>query len=246
MSKAEDRHLLTLQSYITAPYVCGYLSGMAARSQVVVPYQLIDANVYSELVKMGFRRSGMFVYKPACDACDACISIRVRVDAFQPSRSQKKTAKRLAYLEASVVDLRDADEYYALYQEYQKKRHPGGGMDEDKREQYQEFLGCSYVETKVAEYREAADGHALRMISVMDILHDGISAVYTYYDPNNERCSYGTYGILWQIAYAKKLGLPYVYLGYWINGCEKMSYKSNFRPFEILTAQGWQAYSEAI
>ncbi|MGL4666730.1 MAG: arginyltransferase [Saezia sp.] len=242
MSGVESKQLLTLQSYLTHPYECSYLPDRRACSEVVVPAHLIDTHVYAQLVDMGFRRSGLFVYRPACDSCRACVPIRVLVDAFEPSKNQKKANRQLTHLEASVFDLRDTDEYYRLYQKYQNKRHSGGGMDEDKRTQYQEFLGVSGVNTKVVEYREASANDALRMVSIVDILSDGLSAVYTYYDPDNEKRSYGTYGILWQIAYAKKLGLPYVYLGYWVRDCQKMSYKSNFQPFEVLTDQGWQRF----
>lgn len=241
MSDDQDRCLLTLQSYVTAPYECSYLPGHEARSEVVVPAHLVDTDVYSQLIAMGFRRSGLFVYRPACDGCEACTPVRVRVDAFEPNKNQKRAYRLADFLEARVVDLSDTDEYYALYQKYQKRRHAGGGMDGDNRQQYQEFLGASRVDTKVVEYREPVCGNALRMVSVMDIVYDGVSAVYTYFDPDDHRRSYGTYGILWQIAYARQLGLPYVYLGYWIQACSKMSYKSNFRPFEVLSGGGgWQ------
>ena len=243
MGNGHDEYGQTLRSYLSVPCECSYLCGREARSEVVVPVDLMDTDVYSQLVTMGFRRSGLFVYRPACDGCEACVPIRVRVDAFSPNRSQRRAQGLASVLEVHVVGLRDTHEYYDLYLRYQEKRHSGGGMDKDDRKQYQAFLGSSKVSTQVVEYREVIlCGHALRMVSVVDVLRDGVSAVYTYYDPDERKRSYGTYGILWQIAYAKQLGLPYVYLGYWIRECRKMSYKCNFRPFEVLGADGrWQS-----
>lgn len=226
----KDYPYALIQFYATAPYACSYLSDRQARSQVATPGHLIDAHVYSELVRNGFRRSGMFTYRPYCDDCHACIPVRVPVEAFIPDRSQRRTWKRLRGMKAAELDLVFSEEHYALYQRYQRTRHAGGGMDQDNREQYTHFLLQSQVDTRIVEFRDEAN--VLRMVSVIDRLTDGLSSVYTFYDPDQPAAGYGTYGVLWQIEVCRRLGLPYLYLGYWIQESRKMAYKIHFRPLE--------------
>ena len=237
VSKLNDLPLTSLQFYATAPYPCSYLPDRAARSQVATPSHLIDTRVYSELVRLGFRRSGAFTYRPYCDHCRACIPVRVPVAEFQPGRTQKRVARNLAKLDAVRRDLTYDSEHYALYLDYQRYRHPGGGMDQDSREQYQHFLLHSNVATDLYEFR---DNGGLRMVSLVDRLGDGLSSVYTFYDPGVAGVSYGTYSVLWQIERCKMLGLPYLYLGYFIAESRKMAYKATFRPIEGLIGGVWR------
>lgn len=243
MTNLKEWPLSTLHFYATAPYSCSYLPGQLARSQVATPHHLINTDNYSVLLEKGFRRSGLFTYRPHCDFCQACIPVRIDVANFYPNRSQRRAWNRHIHLNTLVSSLNYQAEHYDLYLTYQTMRHKGGGMDEDNQQQYIEFLLQSCVNSCLVEFRDPAECDEqgkLRMVSILDIGPNAFSSVYTFYDTSNPKDSLGTYGILWQIAQARRFNLAYLYLGYWIKESRKMAYKSHFNGIQGLIEGCWQ------
>ena len=167
----------------------------------------------------------------------ACVPVRIPVGKFEASRSQRRAWNLHQELSSQAQPLKFRLEHYALYLRYQSRRHSGGGMDNDSRDQYSHFLLQSRVDTRLIEFRDEGQ---LAMVSIVDYLPDGLSSVYTFYEPDRRGASFGTYNVLWQIESCRRLGLPYLYLGYWIRESPKMAYKSKFEPIEGFIGGAWR------
>jgi arginyl-tRNA--protein-N-Asp/Glu arginylyltransferase len=247
MTIPSEPPLYKLQFYVTTGYTCGYLPNKLAQSLIATPQHLIDAHIYSSLIRQGFRRSGKFAYRPHCESCRECIPVRVKLNDFAPSRSQKRAFKQHKNLTTTILPIAYYEEHYKLYAAYQAARHEESkqnseqeserNTESEKIEQYQSFLCQTNVESVMVEFRE---NNQLKMVSVIDIVLDGISAVYTYYDTSDPHASLGTYNVLWQVEWARTLNFPYLYLGYWIRDSKKMAYKQNYKPLEMLIDGEWQ------
>ena len=228
--------LARLKFYATQPHVCSYLPEEQATTLFLDPSQPMDVQVYADLSEMGFRRSGDHLYRPHCLKCDACTAARIPVARFAPNRQQKRIMKRNADLQVTAVKPCFSEENFDLYQRYIEQRHADGDMYPPSRDQFSTFLVRDLPFSKFYEFR--LDGRLLA-VAVTDVLPNGLSAVYTFYEPEEERRSLGRYGILWQIAETRRMGLDNLYLGYWIKNCKKMNYKTEYRPIELLINQRW-------
>lgn len=229
-----------LKVYTTYPHSCSYLEDQEATTLFVDPRQPVDKVLYSNLSLLGFRRSGSHIYRPHCSHCEACIPARIPVADFDARRGQTRTWKRNQDLRVRRSDdLRDEDAFQ-LYCRYIELRHHDGDMYPPDREQYESFLNDAWDCT---HYYRFYDGPKLIALAVVDELQDGLSAIYTFFDPDSDKRSLGTFAILWQIERARALGLEYLYLGYWIRGCKKMAYKSEFRPLELYVKNRWTVIS---
>lgn len=235
-----EHHPVTTRSvtlYAGAPHVCSYLPSEVAVTQFVDPGLPMSIPLYSELVDVGFRRSGEHVYRPRCRQCNSCIPARVPVNRFAPTRQQRRVWRRNQDLDVQITAVRASDEHFSLYRRYMAARHPGGGMDIADPEQYRTFLFSPWSDTRCIEFRA---GDHLAAVAVVDQLRQGWSAVYTYYEPDEAQRSLGIFAVLWQIERCRALGLPWVYLGYWIPQCAKMRYKMRFQPLEVFREGRWQ------
>lgn len=228
--------LSTLKLFATQPHPCSYISGEQATTVFVDPEANVDVELYSQLSLLGFRRSGAHLYRPQCSNCQACMSCRIPVVLFKPNRSQRRCWHKNRDITISDVDRIDTLEHYNLYSRYIESRHQDGDMYPPSEEQYKAFLTSEWGSTRYLEFRVEGE---LVGVSVCDYLKDGLSAVYTFYAADLPDRSLGKYAILAQIHRAQELGLSYVYLGYWIKQCDKMNYKTDYRPLELLINRRW-------
>lgn len=223
--------LKKLAFYKTQAHDCGYLPQQMATTLFADPHAIMTMALYSSLADYGFRRSGSRVYRPHCTGCQACISVRIPVERFTPSRCQRRTWKRNQDIQVTAHPAQLNPAHFQLYQHYVSSRHAGGGMDQEGIEQYERFLISPWADTVFYEFH---CGSILVAVAVVDRLQQGLSAVYTFYRPTPEWASrsLGRFAILWQIEEARRLQLPWLYLGYWVAGCQKMAYKRQYQPIE--------------
>lgn len=228
----------SIKLYATHEHPCSYLDGEAATTIFVDPELELDGHLYSQLSDAGFRRSGAHIYRPHCQQCQACVPVRLPVADFTPSRSQRRCIKRNRDVQVSEVSSISTDEHYNLYRRYIEQRHDDGDMYPPSREQYEEFLSAQWGVTRYLELRLEHNAELIA-VAVCDRLDRGLSAIYTFFEPDQAGRSLGVLAVLVQIQRAQELGLPYVYLGYWIRQCQKMSYKTSYRPIEMYINRRW-------
>lgn len=231
--------LRDLKVYTTYPHRCSYLEHEEATTLFIDPRQPIDQALYTNLSLLGFRRSGSHIYRPHCAHCNACVPARIPVQRFNPDRNQRRTWQRNADLRVEQTPSIGDEAAFLLYQRYICERHADGDMYPPDREQYESFLSDAWDCTR---YFRFLDGEQLIAIAVVDEMLDGLSAIYTFFDPQAAARSLGRYAVLWQIERARAMHLPYLYLGYWIRNCRKMSYKADYRPLELFVDNQWQPF----
>ena len=229
-----------IRLYMGLEHECSYLPPRPARSAFVDPAMALDAGQYGELLKLGFRRSGEFVYRPACEGCHACIPARIPVADFSPNRSQRRCLRRNQDLQWTQVPALSRA-HFGLYKKYLRARHADGGMDADNEQAFHRFLDAAWPGTEY--WSVSCDGRNCA-VAVVDTVPGALSAVYCFFDPELSDRSLGSYCILLQIQEARRRGLDYLYMGYWISGCRKMDYKARFRPMEQLRDNQWRAFSQ--
>lgn len=234
-----------MKFYLTSPQPCPYLPGKMERK--VFANLAVDGAVglNDSLTRSGFRRSQTIAYRPACKACGACRSVRIDVGAFTMSRRWRRVLMRNGVLEREATQARATREQFRLLKRYLDARHPGGGMTDMEIRDYAGMVDASPVETVVFEYRNrlapgAGDDGALQAAALTDVLRDGLSMVYSFYRPELADRSVGSFMVLDHVRLASELGLPYVYLGYWVRGSDKMGYKADFSPLEVFDGDTWR------
>jgi arginyl-tRNA--protein-N-Asp/Glu arginylyltransferase len=228
--------------YTTAPLPCPYVPGRTERKVVTEITGPESESVHDRLSRAGFRRSHNIAYAPVCPGCAACLPIRIPVASFRPNRTQRRIASANAAVESFPAPARASAEQFQLFQRYQQARHGDGDMATMSFYDYRAMVEDTPIETWLVEFRDP-DQHLLGAC-LTDRLGDGLSAVYSYFAPELERRSLGTWAVLWLVERARALGLPYVYLGYWVQESRKMAYKARFRPCEILTGGQWRDLAE--
>lgn len=244
------RHTLPIapQFYVTAPQPCPYLPGRMERKLFTALQGDQAERLNDTLSKQGFRRSQNVLYRPSCAECNACLSARIRVADFEPSKSQRRILRRNEALTRRATSPWATEEQYALFRDYLDSRHATGGMADMDLFEFAAMVEETPIRSRLIEYEDLADRdgprHGLRAVCLTDILDDGLSMVYSFFDPDFDRNSLGTFIILDHIRIAQEMGLPYVYLGYWVPGSPKMGYKAKFQGVEVYRAGTWQTLGD--
>lgn len=235
--------LKTLPFYVTPPYPCSYLDDRQASTLFVDPAFALNMEQYSQLANLGFRRSGDHVYRPQCLNCKLCIPVRIPVNTFRPNRSQQRCCRKNEDLHIEVVDADFREEHFKLYRRYMSSRHAGGDMDKNDPEAYQSLIAARWCDSALIEFRLQ---QKLLAVAVIDQFEQGLSAVYTFFDPDLSRRSLGVYAVLTEIRMLQESGQDWLYLGYWNPQSPKMAYKNNYAPLEFFDQQSWKSVENII
>ena len=225
-----------IQLYLTKSHDCGYLEDKQASNLVPDPGLPMTMDIYSQLIQLGYRRSGDHTYRPHCDSCSECVPCRVPVSLFKARKTQQRCLKRNQDLTVNIVPAHYSEEHFTLYSNYLSARHSDGDMVNPEPDDFKKFLYCDWSDTHFIEIRQ---NQQLKAVAVTDKVSNGLSAVYSYFDTNEQQRGLGSFCVLQQIQLALSLELDYLYLGYWIDQNKKMQYKSNFRPLETLINNQW-------
>ncbi len=241
----------TPQFYLTAPAECPYIEGEVERKVFTHLVGDLAPQLNDVLSEGGFRRSQNIAYRPACERCRACISVRVLVDEFQPTTSMRRIEKRNQDIVGKVIEPTPTSEQFSLFRKYIETRHSSGGMADMSVLDYSMMVQDTHIHTQLIEYRKRGPDSLITgegegppiAYALTDTLRNGLSMVYSFFDPDEKSRSLGTYLILEHMRRARRAGLPYVYLGYWVESSPKMAYKARFLPQERMTTSGWAKYS---
>lgn len=229
--------MIPISLFVTEKQPCSYLDNKESQSAFVHPSLKLTTKMYSELISKGFRRSGDEVYSPHCSMCSECVPARLEVDHFSLSKNQKRCIKKNILTKVSIKTAQFEQSHYDLYLRYQNHKHEGGSMAKMSKDDYISFLGSEWCNTLFVEFHIENE---LAAVAIVDLLDNALSAVYTIFEPKFARYSLGNYAVLWQIEYAKKLDLEYLYLGFWVKECSKMSYKTQYQPLQGFIANQWK------
>lgn len=232
--------MISIPLYLDQAHACSYLDQHSAQFAYIHPDVALDTSLYSQLIAQGFRRSGSHVYQPYCTACKKCIPVRLSVTNFQTSRQQRRTMKNNTDIQVTIKPALFEQAHFDLYLLYQKNRHTDSNMASSTKDDYINFLSSEWCNTLFVEFSCAGE---LAGVAIIDLLDNALSAVYTFFDSRFSKRSLGVYAVLWQIEYAKSLGLDWIYLGFWIEQCQKMSYKINYQPLQGLIEKEWRDYN---
>lgn len=227
-----------LYFYLSPPHPCSYLQGEDQATVLADPQFQMTMTIFNNLSEVGFRRSGSIVYAPRCRECNSCLPVRIPVASYSPNRSQRRNWQQNLDLHVTIKSATVSAEHFELYSRYIQQRHSDGEMATDDPKRFAEFFLSHWCESRFIEFR--LDGKLLA-VAVIDLLMQGWSAVYTFYDPDFANRGLGTFAVQWMIAQCRQMGQPYLYLGYLIHQSKKMRYKANFRPYEIYLDGNWQS-----
>lgn len=229
--------MISIPLFLSQEHPCGYLENKYAQSLFVHPSYPLTTSIYAQLIEQGFRRSGDAIYAPQCPHCTACIPVRLLVEEFKPSRSQKRCMAKNIDTQAAVKPAVFEQAHYDMYLRYQAVRHSDGSMTNTSPDDYLDFLGSSWCDTRFVEF---SINNELAGVAVIDQFEQAWSAVYTFFEPKFSSYSLGVYAVLWQIEQALLHQKKFLYLGFWIKACKKMAYKSDYQPLQLLINNQWE------